>query len=81
LNNAAAASVEAATATGVWTRNTWVVSRTSPAYTPTSSPVTIAYARVREMSRSMSYRRYFRIATPTDTGSAAMPIVAPLNTA
>jgi hypothetical protein len=31
LNSAAAASVEAATATGVWNRNTWVFSRTSPA--------------------------------------------------
>ena len=34
LNSAAAASVEAATATGAWIRNTWVVSSTSPAYTP-----------------------------------------------
>ena len=31
LNRAAAASVAAATATGVWTRNTWVASSTSPA--------------------------------------------------
>src|SRR5580700_11609418 len=62
LNSAAAARVEAATATGVWTRNTWVVSSTSPAYTPTSSPVTIAYARVREMIRSISYSRYLRTA-------------------
>ena len=42
LNNAAAASVAAATATGVCTRNTWVASSTIPAYTPTSRPVTIA---------------------------------------
>jgi hypothetical protein len=36
----------------------------------------MAYARVREMIRSMSYSRYFSIATPIDTGSAAMQIVA-----
>jgi len=49
LNRAAAASVPAAiasapaaTATGVWSRNTCVAISTSPAYTPTSSPVTIA---------------------------------------
>jgi hypothetical protein len=70
---AAAASVAAATATGVWTRNAWVVSSTSPAYTPTSSPVTIAYARVWEMIRSMSYSRYFRIATPAQTAQPRLP--------
>ena len=42
----------AATATGA-RRGTRVASSTSPAYTPTSSPVTIAYATVREMIRSI----------------------------
>ena len=42
VNNAAAASVAAATATGEFTASTSVASRTSPAYTPISSPVTIA---------------------------------------
>ena len=41
-NKAAAASVDAATATGELTDSTRVASSTSPAYTPTSSPVTIA---------------------------------------
>jgi hypothetical protein len=50
-----------------------VASSTSPAYTPTSSPVMIAYASVREMSRSMSYSRYFKIATPMAAGRAASP--------
>ena len=54
LNRAAAISVAAATATGVCRRSTWVASSTGPAYTPTSRPVTIAYATVREMIRSMS---------------------------
>jgi len=40
LKSAAAASVAAATATGAWNPNTWVASRTSPAYTPASTPVT-----------------------------------------
>ncbi len=43
LNSAAAARVEAATATGVWTRNTWVASKTRPAYTATSRPTTKAW--------------------------------------
>ena len=38
----AASTLAAATATGDLTESTWVASRTSPAYTPTSSPVTIA---------------------------------------
>ncbi|MGH3149715.1 MAG: hypothetical protein ACRDOB_03155 [Streptosporangiaceae bacterium] len=42
LNSAAAARVAAATATGVWIRSTSVASSTRPAYTPTSSPVTMA---------------------------------------
>jgi hypothetical protein len=33
------------------------------------------------MIRSMSYSRYFRIATPIDTGSARMPMATPLVTA
>ncbi len=33
----------------------------------------IAYASVREMSRSMSYSRYFKIATPMAAGRAASP--------
>ena len=32
----------------------------------------IAYARVRLMSRSISYSRYFRMATPMLTGNATM---------
>ncbi len=68
----------AATATVLWNLNTWVASSTRPAYTPTSSPVTIAYASVRLMIRSMSYSRYRRIATPIDTGSATMPNVTTL---
>jgi hypothetical protein len=42
VNKAAAASVDAATATGELTDSTRVASRTSPAYTATSSPVTMA---------------------------------------
>jgi len=42
LNNAAAARVAAATATGDLTLSTCVASSTSPAYTPTSNPVTMA---------------------------------------
>jgi hypothetical protein len=42
LNKAAATSVATATATGDLTVSTWVASRTRPAYTPTSNPVTIA---------------------------------------
>ena len=41
-NRAAAASVEAATATGELSRSTCWVSSTSPAYTPISRPVTVA---------------------------------------
>ncbi len=41
-NSAAATSVDAATATGEENRSTWMASSTSPAYTPTSSPVTSA---------------------------------------
>ena len=37
-----AASVEAATATVLWKDSTFVASSTSPAYRPTSRPVTIA---------------------------------------
>ena len=40
LNAAAAASVEAATATDEDSASTWVDSRTRPAYAATSSPVT-----------------------------------------
>ena len=70
-NNAAAASVDAATAHVEENRSTCVASSTSPAYTPTSSPVTSAYPSVREISRSMSYNRYRRIAIPMDSGMAA----------
>ena len=42
LNSAATASVDPATATGSLTDTTRVASSTIPAYTPTSSPVTIA---------------------------------------
>src|ERR1017187_3490958 len=42
LNSAAAARVDAATATGDENDSSRVASRTSPAYTPTSNPVTIA---------------------------------------
>ena len=49
---------------------TRVASSTSPAYDPTSRPVTIAYASVREMIRSMSNRRYLRTATPMLSGTA-----------
>jgi len=42
LNSTAAASVAAATATGVWSLSPWVASSTSPVYTPTSRPVTMA---------------------------------------
>jgi hypothetical protein len=77
LNSAAATRVEPATATGVdsETGSAWVASSTSPAYTPTSSPVTIAYASVREMIRSMSYSRYLKMATPMLSGSARSPAV------
>src|SRR5260370_3723646 len=44
---------------------------TTAMYTPTSSPVTSAYDSVQLISRSMSYRWYFRIPTPMLTGSAA----------
>ena len=69
LNSAAAASVAAATSTGE-ENDAAPASATTPAYTPMSSPVTMAYARVREISRSMSYSRYLKIATPMLTGSA-----------
>src|SRR5262249_9908308 len=49
--------------------STWVTSSTSPAYTPASSPVTIAYARVRLMIWSMSYSRYFRMPTRCRAGT------------
>ncbi len=42
VNNAAAASVNAATATGEENVSTRVASSTRPAYTPTSRPVTTA---------------------------------------
>jgi transketolase len=42
LNSAAAASVEAATATVLWNDSTLVASSTRPAYNPISRPVTIA---------------------------------------
>src|ERR1700730_1006722 len=78
---AAAASVEAATATCECTDSTRVASSTSPAYSPTSNPVMTAYASVRLIIRSMSNRRYFRIPTPMLTGSAAIPAKAsPLST-
>jgi hypothetical protein len=51
---AAAASVEAATPTGLENGRTLVVSSTIPANTPTSRPVRSAYESVREISRSMS---------------------------
>src|SRR5260370_21912614 len=44
LNSAATASVEAATATGVWHARTRVASRPTPASTPTTTPATPAYA-------------------------------------
>jgi hypothetical protein len=44
-----------------------------PGVTPISNPVTIAWASVREMIRSMSYSRYFRIATAMQAGSATDP--------
>ena len=75
MNKAAAASVEAATATGELTASTRVASRTSPAYTPTSSPVTIARPVPAEI-RSISYNRYLKIATPMPAGRAAMPITS-----
>jgi hypothetical protein len=59
-----------------------VASSASPAYSP-SRPVTIGYARVRETIRSMSNRRYFKMATPMQTGRAstvaapAMPPATP----
>jgi len=65
--------VDAATATGEVAENTCLASSTSPAYTPTSSPVAIAYASVRLMIRSISYSLYFRMATPMPAGSAAIP--------
>ena len=64
----------AATATGDLTVITCVASSTRPVYSPTSSPVTIAYDTARLMIRSMSYRRYFKMPTPMPTGSAASPI-------
>ncbi len=51
-----------------------MASSTKPAYSPTSSPVTIAYERARLMIRSISYKRYFSIPTPMPTGRAASPI-------
>ena len=74
LNRAATASVDAATATGEFAEKTCLARSTSPAYTPTSSPVTIAYASVRLMIRSISYSRYFKMATPMPAGSAAIPM-------
>ncbi len=73
LNSAAATSVDAATATGVLSDTTCVASSTIPAYTPTSRPVTIAYASVRETIRSMSNSRYLMTATLTLSGSASNP--------
>jgi len=55
LNKAAAARVKAATAAEEETVSRCVVISTRPVYTPTSSAVTIAYASVRLMIRSMSY--------------------------
>ena len=52
-----AASVEAATPTGDENGSTPVVSVTTAMKTPTSSPVTIAYDRVRLIRRSISYMR------------------------
>jgi hypothetical protein len=66
--------VAAATATGDLTVITCVASSTRPVYSPTSSPVTIAYDTARLIIRSMSYRRYFKMPTPMPTGSAASPI-------
>ena len=50
-----------------------------PGRRPTGRPVTIAYAGVREISRSMSYRRYFKIPAPMPTGKAAsrIPRISP----
>ena len=53
-----------------------MASSTRPAYTPTSRPVTIAYASVREMIRSISNRPYFRTATMMLSGNAANPTTA-----
>jgi hypothetical protein len=75
LNSAAAASVAAATATGVRTGSTSVASRTSPANRPPSTAVTTAYAMTRLMIRSIAYSRYFSTATPTHTGRMAIPSV------
>ena len=73
MTSAAAASVATATATSVWNPSTCVASSTSPAYTPTSSPVTIVYASVLETILSISYSRYRSTATPIETGTATMP--------
>src|SRR5208337_566717 len=70
LNSAAAASVDPATATGDVTVSTRVASSTRPAYTPSRRPVTIAYASVRLMIQSISYSRYFKMATPRHPANA-----------
>jgi hypothetical protein len=54
LNSTAAVSVLAATATGVWNVNSWVASRTSPAYATVSSPVISAYLILRRLRRDRS---------------------------
>ena len=73
VNNAAAASVEAATPTGEENGSTRSSARPEPRNSATSDPVTIAYDSVRLISRSMSYSRYLRIPTPIEIGNAATP--------
>ncbi len=54
LKSTAAVSAEAATAAGVWKLNTWVASRTSPAYAAVSSPVISAYLMLCRLRRDRS---------------------------
>jgi hypothetical protein len=76
LNTAAAASVAIATASGERSGTTaWAIA-TSAQQAPASSPVTIAYASVLEISRSISYSRYFRMPTPMLAGSATKPMLS-----
>jgi hypothetical protein len=77
--SAAAASVDAATATGDENGSTSVSSTTSPPKTAARDAVSSAYEIVRLMIRSISYSRYRRIATPMLTGSATTATKNPLN--
>jgi hypothetical protein len=70
LKSAAAASVEAATATGDENGSTRVARTTMPRNVPTRRPVTIAYEIVRLISRSISNRPCRRIANPHAAGTA-----------